>query len=147
MKLLTIQPTLEANAAFANDPNVKENLPLSVGYYGVIGFNPPWICYYAERDGVLVGACAFKGAPKDNRVEIAYETFPPFQNQGIANEMCRLMIEMAKRTDAGVQITARTLREDNYSTRILKKNGFVKTSDEVDEDGTHVWEWLLNQPE
>lgn len=147
MNLHPIQPTLEANAAFASDPNVKENLPLTIGYYDVIGFNPPWVCYYAEVDGKLMGSCAFKGAPKDNRVEIAYETFPPFQNRGIANEMCRMMVEMALQTDPKVQVTARTLREDNYSTRILKKNGFLKVGDEMDEDGTPVWEWLLSRSE
>ena len=141
MKLLPIQQTLEANSAFANDPIVKENLPLSVGYYEVIGFNPPWICYYAQKKGKLVGACAFKGAPKKGKVEIAYETFKPFQNQGIGSDLCTAMVELAQKTDSSIRIMARTLREENFSTRILAKNGFVKISDEFDKDGTEVWEW------
>lgn len=141
MNLLPIHPTLEANEAFANDPNVQENLPLSVGYYEKIGYNPPWICYYVEKEAKVVGACAFKGKPDNGRVEIAYETFPPFQNQGIGSRVCSMLTELALKTDPTVKVTARTLREDNYSTRILSKNGFLKTSDEVDEDGTEVWEW------
>lgn len=143
MELVPIQSTLAENAIFISNPFTKRNLPLSVAYYDVIGFNPPWISYYAMQGTLPVGVCAFKGAPKNNRVEIAYETFYHFRKQGVATEMCRMLIELAKETDPTVQITARTLRKNNPSTRILTKNGFVKTSDEVDDDGTPVWEWSL----
>ena len=41
-----------------------------------IGWNFPWVGYLAFEDGVCAGTRAFKGAPKDDAVEIAYHSFP-----------------------------------------------------------------------
>lgn len=143
MTLLPIFPTLAGNTRFATHPDCQESLSQTLGYYQVIGFNQPWICYYAEKDGALVGTCAFKGAPQNGRVEIAYATFPPFQRQGVATAMCRELVQLAQQADPTVLVTARTLPERSYSTSVLEKNGFVLAGPIEDpEDGT-VWEWVF----
>jgi RimJ/RimL family protein N-acetyltransferase len=73
----------------------------------------------------LVGSAAFKGKPKEGRVEIAYGVFPHYQNQGIGTEICGQLVLLALETDPTVIVTARTLPEENYSTRILRKNNFA----------------------
>ena len=118
---------------------------MSLAYYEVIGFNPPWIGYFASEDGHLVGSCAYKGAPVEGKVEIAYGTFPAHQQKGVATKMCRLMVELALQTDPAVTVTARTLPEPNFSTRVLQKNGFVLLGTVQDPEDGEVWEWEYRQ--
>ena len=79
MELLPIQPELENNQAFAANPLCAESLSMTLDFYKRAGFQPPWISYYAQQDGELVGM---------------------------------------------VRITARTIENDSYSARLLRKNGF-----------------------
>ncbi len=114
---------------------------MSVLYYARIGYSIPWIGYYASLDGSLVGTAGFKGRPVDGKVEIAYGTFPSFQKMGVGAAMCKQLVQLARATDPSIKIMARTLMEENYSTRILRKNGFVLQGVVVDADDGEVWEW------
>lgn len=145
MKLLPILPTMAENPRFAEHPDCQPSLQMTLDYYQTIGFAPPWIAYYAERDGQLVGSCAFKGAPKNGRVEIAYGTFPQHQRQGVAGEMCRALVALAQEADPDVVVTARTLPEKNYSNRMLEKNGFALGGPVEDEEDGTVWEWIFQK--
>jgi RimJ/RimL family protein N-acetyltransferase len=89
----------------------------------------------------MVGACGYKGKPVGGTVEIAYGTFTSFMNKGIGGAICRALTQLALVTDPGVRITARTLPEENYSTRILAKNGFILLGNVSDKDDGDVWEW------
>ena len=71
----------------------------TVALYRSRGFNPPWVGYLAVHGLQLVGTCAFTGAPKDGRVEIAYFTFPEFEGHGIATLMAKTLIEIARATN------------------------------------------------
>jgi RimJ/RimL family protein N-acetyltransferase len=105
----------------------------------------PWIGYYASLDGEFVGSGGFKGRPIEGKVEIAYGTFPTFQNRGIGTLICRELVDVALATDPTVKVMARTLMEENYSTKILKKNGFVFRGVVTDPDDGDVWEWQYLQ--
>jgi hypothetical protein len=83
MRLLPIQQKLEDNTAFLHLPDEVTYLSMSVSYFEKIGYQPPWIGYFCEVEGVLVGQGAFKGAPVDGKVEIAYNTFEEHQGKGI----------------------------------------------------------------
>jgi [ribosomal protein S5]-alanine N-acetyltransferase len=48
---------------------------------------------------------------------------------------------LAIATDSEIKITARILSEENASTGILKKNGFVLLGTIWDEEDGNVWEW------
>jgi len=143
LELKPILPTLEENAAFDGNPDCAETLQMSIDYYRIIGYHPPWICYYVFLDGNLVGSAAFKGQPDNNRIEIAYGTLPRFRNKGIGTAICKQLVQLALKTDPGVTITARTLPEENYSTRILKNNHFFLAGPVMDKDDGTVWEWVL----
>ena len=112
-------------------------------YYKEIGFNDPWVGYFIVDGETVVGTCGFTGAPKENRVEIAYYTFKPFEGRGIASFACRQLIDMVKRDHPSVTVTAKTAPGDNASTSILKRNGFRKTGVVQDDGIGDAWAWVL----
>lgn len=142
MELIPVKETLEENAEFISNPVCQESIVMTVDFYKRVGFIPPWIGYYAQQDGNLVAAAGFKGAPINGTIEIAYGTFEPYQNKGIGTEVCRQLVELSLKTDPTVIITARTLPEENFSTKILKKNNFIFVGTVIDPEDGEVWEWL-----
>jgi len=141
IRLIPIKERLEDNSEFIGQPDCRESLEMSVLYYMRIGYRIPWIGYFASMNNNFVGGAGFKGRPIDGKVEIAYGTFPAFQKMGIAAEMCRQLIVLAHATDPTVRIMARTLMEESYSTRVLRKNNFVCNGTVMDTDDGEVWEW------
>ena len=141
MTLVPIAPTLAENAAFAHCPDCMAILPMTLEYYGKIGYQPPWIGYFIGDGERFVGTGAFKGAPREGRVEIAYGTFEAYRKQGYGTCICRLLVEKSLETDPSVVITARTLPERNYSAMLLEKNGFILLGTVEDEEDGEVWEW------
>lgn len=142
MQLLPIKEHLEDNNEFIENPLCQDTLSMCVDFYKRVGFQPPWICYYVQDNGDLVGSAAYKGRPKDGAVEIAYGTFEAYRQKGVGTAICKLLVDTALMTDPSIKITARTLAEENYSTSILKKNGFVFTGTVVDPEDGEVWEWV-----
>ena len=112
--------------------------------YESVGYEPPWVGYLALENGSCVGACGFKSPPENNRVEIAYFTFPGHESRGVATRMASALISIATNKEPGVTVAAQTLPEENASTTILKKLQFrLVGSIEHPEDGL-VWEWQLS---
>lgn len=142
MKLVEITQSGDVGDAEHNDI-LKVVIPATLDLYREQGFVQPWVGYVAIRGDQTVGRCGFKSAPKDDRVEIAYFTFPEFENQGVANFMATELVRIARQTASSVVIVGQTLPKDSASTSILKKLGFklVGTVDHPD-DGL-VWEWEL----
>jgi ribosomal-protein-alanine N-acetyltransferase len=106
MKLHPIHKELESNTEFATNPYCQDTLYANLDFYKKVGFNPPWISYYARIGGELVGTCAYKGKPVNNIIEIAYGTFEHWRQKGIATKMCKALIDLALATDDSVKITA-----------------------------------------
>jgi RimJ/RimL family protein N-acetyltransferase len=112
--------------------------------YRAVGYEPPWIGYLAVENGICVGTCAFKSPPQDNRVEIAYFTFPEHESRGVATRMAAELIRLALEKMPAVIVAAQTLPEENASTSVLKKLRFRLVGTlEHPEDGP-VWEWQLS---
>jgi ribosomal-protein-alanine N-acetyltransferase len=141
MLLIPIKEHLEENLEFTAHPDCQESIYMCVDFYKRAGYNPPWICYYVRMDDDLVAAAAFKGQPINNKVEIAYGTFPQYQKQGIGTQIAKMLVDLSLQTDPSVRITAQTLKEENYSVRILRKNNFQLIGTAIDEDEGEVWEW------
>ena len=113
----------------------------TVELYRRIGYQPPWIGYLAFENGTCVGSCGFKTPPQNNRVEIAYFTFPEHESRGIATQMASELVRLALDQMPAVTVAAQTLPEESASTSILKKLRFhLVSSLEHPEDGL-VWEW------
>jgi len=81
----------------------------TVRLYKSVCWNFPWVGYLAFEDDKCVGTCAFKGAPKNDVVEIAYHTFPEFEGRGIATQMAKQLCSIAKQTSPNILVTAQTL--------------------------------------
>ncbi len=146
MELIPIKEHLHENSEFIDDPDCGNNLSMCIDFYKKVGFNPPWICYYVQLDNQLVGGGAFKGQPANGRVEIAYTTFPQYQQKGIGALIAGTLVQLSLKTDASITITARTLPEENYSARILRKNSFKLLGTIIDEEDGEVWEWEYVSP-
>jgi len=120
-----------------------EVISATVKHYETICFNEPWVCYLAVFESTLVGTCGFKSPLCNDRVEIAYFTFPKYEGRGFATAMATHLVTMAKQQEPTILVTAQTLPERNASHRILEKLGFNCVGKiEHPEDGT-VCEWYL----
>jgi [ribosomal protein S5]-alanine N-acetyltransferase len=145
---MTIKPILideDSSLAIYNNEFCKEIFTSYPAYYHKTGYNPPWIGYFIIRDTAVVGVGGFTGAPKNGRVEIAYGTSKEFEDQGIASFVCRQLISISQTTDPSLIITAKTAPENNASTKILSRNGFIFTGIVQDEDIGDAWEWVLTK--
>jgi RimJ/RimL family protein N-acetyltransferase len=117
----------------------------TVQMYKRRGYVEPWVGYLAIEEGRYVGACGFTSPPVGGVAEIAYFTFPDSERCGIATRMAQRLISIAQECDPSVKIIAHTLTEENASTRVLRKLGFVFTGAlDHPEDG-NIWEWSYEQ--
>ena len=145
MKLIPItHESPESDEIRSADSTVQEVVVGTRQMYSGSSCQPPWVGYLASLDENWVGTCAFKSPPQANRVEIAYFTFPEFENKGFATQMVGLLIGIAEQESHSLIITAQTMPEANASTRILEKHGFRRTGEyDHPEDGL-VWQWERN---
>lgn len=141
LKLIAIGATPEDNTEFSGNPLCREILDMTIDFFNKVGYVPPWIGYFVKQDNDMVGSAAFKGPPVNGAVEIAYGTFDLYRQIGIGTATCKLLVDLALKTDSTVRITARTLAEENFSTRILRKNGFNFVGTVIDPEDGPVWEW------
>ncbi|WP_317897591.1 GNAT family N-acetyltransferase [Aurantibacillus circumpalustris] len=145
MQLIPITESEDKNNELYQSSSCQDLLTIYKDFYKSIGYKLPWVGYFIFKNEKIVGSCGFKGAPKNKKVEIAYWTFSENEKQGIATEACRLLVELALKTDSKVIISAQTLPEENASTSILKKNGFVFTGETTDEEVGVAWEWIYKK--
>jgi len=144
VKLIAITENGEPAEPLAVPDAAADVASAMVDLYRAVGYVPPWIGYFGVEDGKCVGVCSFKSPPEDNRVEIAYFSFPEYESQGMATKMAAELVRIALDTEPDLTIAAQTLPEEGASTAILKKLRFRFTHT-VDhpEDGL-VWEWRLD---
>jgi ribosomal-protein-alanine N-acetyltransferase len=122
---------------------VRENCKAMAPYYEIVGFEPPWIGYISVADGLPVGGGAFKGPPRENRVEIAYYSVPELEGQGFASATARALITIAHATIPGIVVAAQTLPGPNASNALLEKLGFKFHGAILHPEDGEVWEWQL----
>jgi ribosomal-protein-alanine N-acetyltransferase len=146
MVLLPIDIDNRKNVRFTASPDCREILDVYPEFYKKVGYDIPWIGYFATLDGKeMIGCGGFKGKPKNGKVEIAYGTFKSHQRQGIATEICRLLVMLSRQTDPDVKIRARTLPDNEASKSVLIKNGFHCNGIVFDEEDGNVLEWELRE--
>jgi [ribosomal protein S5]-alanine N-acetyltransferase len=135
-------PGSELGRDLALEPGTAAAVCLATAeMYRTTGFTPPWVGYLGVLAGKVVGTCAFKAAPSDGAVEIAFFTFPGHEGRGVATSMVRQLIDIAYASDRSLRIIAHTPPERSASNAILRKVGFLLLGDWEDPvDGT-VWEW------
>jgi RimJ/RimL family protein N-acetyltransferase len=147
MNLLAIDRNGTVSGLATQIPEVGQSaIESTVQLYSKVGWIQPWIGYLAFEDGTCVGTCAFPSAPRNNVVEIAYFTFPGNDGRGVATRMAALLISLAKASAPNVVVTAHTLPEENASTRVLRKLGFVLDGLRIHEEDGLIWVWSYQGP-
>ena len=142
LEFITINPGDELlREAVAANEHARSAYAMQLQHYAKAGYEEPWVGYLVRKEGVLVGVCSFIGSPTEGKVEIAYFTFPEYEGKGIATGMCRRLLEIARRHDSSILVTAHTLPRDGPSTRILVKNEFRLAGTTTDPDEGVVWDW------
>ena len=147
MKLLAIDRDGTISGFAGQIPEVGQSaIESTVQLYSRVGWIQPWIGYLALEDGTCVGTCAFTSAPKNNVAEIAYFTFPGNEGRGVATRMGALLISLAKVSAPNVVVTAHTRPEENASTRVLRRLGFVFEGLRIHEEDGQIWVWRNQSP-
>jgi RimJ/RimL family protein N-acetyltransferase len=99
-------------------------------------------------DNRLIGVCSFNGPPDpDGAVEISYGVAPDYQGRGYATEAARLLIGSAWAVPQVRRIFAKTLPEENASTRVLRKCGFNTYRELIDPVDGLIWRWEIERPD
>jgi len=142
VELIAISESGELARPVPSTPQIAvEVVEATTQLYRTVGYEVPWIGYLAIENGTCVGTCGFKSAPVNNRVEIAYFTFPGHESRGVATRMAAELIGLALDQMPALTVAAQTLPEENASTSVLKKLRFrLVATVEHPEDGL-VWEW------
>jgi [ribosomal protein S5]-alanine N-acetyltransferase len=109
--------------------------------YRRVGYITPWVGYIAVVNNHGVGGGAFVGPPQDGYVEIAYFTLEQEQGKRYASQTAAGLVAIARAHDPHIKLKAFTLKEENPSTRILKRLGFSFAGIAHDADAGEVWEW------
>ncbi|HJR53098.1 MAG TPA: GNAT family N-acetyltransferase [Gemmatimonadota bacterium] len=118
----------------------------TASFYKIVGFEPPWIGYISLAEGKPVGGGAFKGPPRDNRVEIAYYTLEELEGRGFATATASELINIARSAVPTITVAAQTLPTPNASNALLKNLGFVLQGSLIHPEDGEVWEWQLKAP-
>ena len=147
MELKIIEINVDKSKEIYSSTNCQLLINSMNEFYQKIGFNKPWVGYFAHNNNQVVGTGSFTGQPKDGKIEIAYWTFKEFEGQGIASFVCKQLITIAKTTDPEIIITAKTAPEHNASTKILQNNGFTFTEITLDDEIGNAWFWTLKNEE
>jgi [ribosomal protein S5]-alanine N-acetyltransferase len=143
IRLVPITESGAAAEAIEIPAPASDVLTATAGMYRATGFAPPWIGYLAVSGDRTVGTCAFKTAPANGHVEIAYFTFPEFEGRGIATAMACRLVALARAAHPDIVVTAQTLPVRNASNKILEKLGFALAGTATDAEAGDVWEWQL----
>lgn len=122
-------------------PAARDVVEGTVNLYQAVGYQPPWVGYLADRDGEVVGACAFLAPPSEGRVEVRCESFPEYRARGVGSEMLRQMVRMAREAQPGVVVFMQTEAQEDFATRKLRELGFAR-SEHIPADTGH-WQWRL----
>ncbi len=97
---------------------------------------------FFDDDGALVGNGGWKGPPNEGVAELGYAVAPSRQRRGIATAVVRELVRRAHRAHIRT-VCAHTLAEQNASTRVLERCGFLRTAELMDADEGPVWRWEL----
>lgn len=146
MKLIPVKYNQENREFELNSDFSKMVFDKLQSLYERIGYQEPWVGYFALVNNQIVGSCGFKNQPgNEQKVEIAYVTIPEFEGKGYASEMCRQLVQISLNNNSSVLITAQTLKTNIPSHKILLKNHFIQTGIIIDDEYGEIMEWTYTK--
>lgn len=100
--------------------------------------------FLKKDENKIIGNGGFKGVADDNgMVEIGYAVSPLYENQGLATEAARGMIDYAFSWSNISMVDAHTLAEENASGRVLQKCGMTRIAEKHDAEDGDIWQWRI----
>ena len=100
--------------------------------------------FLKKDENKIIGNGGFKGiADAQGMVEIGYAISPLYENQGLATEAARGMIDYAFSWSHVQMVDAHTLAEENASGKILQKCGMTRIAEKHDEEDGNIWQWRI----
>lgn len=139
---LTLRPC--AGEAELSDPAVTGVFAEQMATLAAEVQEPPWCGYIGWLGDVPMGFGGFVGVPDSARVvEVGYLTFPANEGRGVAKEIARNLVAIARREGASAVI-AHTLPNEGASTRVLGHLGFRREGTAIDPDEGEVWRWRFD---
>lgn len=102
-----------------------------------------WLYLFIHwTDRALAGMGGYKGPPDEQgMVEIGYQIYEPYRNQGLATEAANRLINRAFEHPNVNVVQAHTLAEENASGQVLKKCGMIFVQAIDDPDDGSIWQW------
>lgn len=85
-----------------------------------------WAICFKENPKLIGTICLWNLNEEENKVEIGYELNPEYQGKGIAKEAVEKIIDFGFNTLNVGKIEAYTHKENNSSTKLLERFGFVR---------------------
>jgi len=100
--------------------------------------------FLKKNENKIIGNGGFKGVTDEQgMVEIGYAISPLYENQGLATEAARGMIDYAFSWSPIKMVDAHTLAEENASVSILQKCGMTRIAEKHDEEDGDIWQWRI----
>jgi RimJ/RimL family protein N-acetyltransferase len=98
--------------------------------------------FFVDADAAqMVGSGGYAFAPNDRVTEIGYEVAPAHRGRGVATAAAARLVQQAFDSGAVDAVLAHTLAEENPSTGVLERLGFVKVAELPDPEVGMTWEW------
>jgi RimJ/RimL family protein N-acetyltransferase len=105
----------------------------------------PFLVVSASRATVL-GACGFKTAPADGRVEISYGLARAERGRGVATMAIGQLLERAAASGEVKEVVAHIVPGNVASSRLVTRLGFTPEGLLDDADGEQVMRWIWRVP-
>lgn len=110
-----------------------------------------WCPHAVVLDGLMIGHAGFHGPPGSNTtkaadaVEYGYKIFPAWRGRGYATQAATMLMDLAEEW-AGVRHFVLSVSPDNEpSLAIVRKFGFVRTGEQMDEEDGLEWIFELER--
>lgn len=105
----------------------------------------PFLMVSTSRATVL-GACGFKTAPVDGRVEISYGLARAERGRGVATIAIGQLLERAAASGEVREVMAHIVPDNVASSRLATRLGFTPEGLRADADGEQVMRWIWRVP-
>lgn len=106
-----------------------------------------WSMYFfVDPDAAqLLGSGGYAFAPTERVTEIGYEVAPAHRRRGVATAAAALLVQQAFDSGEVDAVIAHTLAQENPSTGVLERLGFVKVAELPNPEVGMTWEWRLDR--
>jgi RimJ/RimL family protein N-acetyltransferase len=105
----------------------------------------PFLIVSTSR-ATVVGACGFKTAPVDGRVEISYGLARAERGRGVATSAIGQLLERAAASGLVKEVVAHIVPGNVASSRLAARLGFTPEGLLADTDGEQVMRWIWRVP-